>query len=214
MKRTTQQLMTSLVADLRPVQRLRPPWQRAFGWIGTVTLVFAGLVVGVENWRHVADRLQRIDVDVECLSAVMTGVLSVLAAFYLSVPGRGGRWALVPVVSSAVWLVCSGTLGFQHWIAAGEPAESVFGSLRCFAFIAGSSVPLTASLFWLLRRSHPLAPAPLGAAAAVGGAGFAGFLLQFFHAVAPGPIDLSAHVAAVSLVVAFGALLGKRTLAA
>lgn len=213
MKRTTSDLMRALVADLQPVEPLRPPVTRAALWIGAIAVTFAVVVLAFGDFRFLAVRLHQADFPLECMAAFMTGVLSVLAAFHLSIPGREQGWAWVPAISSAIWLACSGILSYQQWLAAGEPAESVFGSLRCFVFIAGSSVPLIASLFWFLRRSYPLAPVALGAAAALGVAGFASFLLQFFHMATPGPIDLSAHVAAVSMVVASGALLGRRALA-
>ncbi len=212
MKRSTRQLMDSLVTDLKPVKPLRSPGLRAAGWIAAVAVVAAALVVAMANLPAFAQRMSHPDFIAECAAALIAGLLSIVAAFHLSVPGYSPRWSWVPALSSLGWLICTGWASWHRWIMDGEPADAMFGSLQCFEFIVGVSLPLTATLFLLLRRSYPLAPLPLAAAASVGVAGIATFLLQFFHSTHTGPIDLGTHVAAVLVVISLGTLLGGRML--
>src|SRR5271170_7038350 len=71
----------------------------------------------------------------------------------------------------------------------------------CFLWIVAFGIPLALSLFIVLRRSHPIAPGPVGAMAGLGVASLAAFLLQFFHPFDVTFIDLSLHLAAVATVI-------------
>ena len=65
-------------------------------------------------------------------------------------------------------------------------------------------MPLAVALFWMLRRARPIAPLPVAALGTLGVAATAAFVLEFFHPFDVTVIDLSAHLAAVGLVVLLG----------
>ena len=69
-------------------------------------------------------------------------------------------------------------------------------------------MPLGVSLLVLLRRSRPLAPAPVTAVGGLGVAALAAFLLQFFHPFDVTFMDLSVHLFAVGIVVAVSTFAG------
>jgi hypothetical protein len=212
MKPTTAQLTNALVSGLKPVRRLRAPWLRAMLWIVAVVAAFAAIALGLSNTADFAARMRDPGGALECATALATGITSVLAAFHLSVPGRSRRWALLPLAVSLLWLASGAFHCYQRWWVAGGQIGTLAGGLHCFKFIVGASVPLIALLFALLRRAFPMAPGALGAVAALGVAGFAAFLLQFFHPLEFGPVDFAAHIIAVIVVVAAGGLLGRRVL--
>lgn len=202
--------MRALVAELHPVRRLRPPWLRATIWIVGVALVSAVLILCRGEPAALATRLAQPGARLEAMAALASGLLSVLAAFHLSVPGHSSRWTAVALASGLLWLACGIVQGGSADANAGA---AVTTGLHCFAFITGVSLALGLALFARLRRSQPLAPASLGVVAALGVAGIASSLLQFFHPATTGPVDIAAHIAAVAAVLGAGAWIGGRTLA-
>jgi hypothetical protein len=211
-KRSTAEVMNTLVGDLQPVRRLAPPWQRAVLWIAAVTVIAALVVAKFAHVDAFVTRLHDPGVALECAGALATGVLSVVAAFHLSIPGRTPAWLGLPFAAYLLWFGASAYHCYRSWFADGGVVGTVEDSSQCFTFIVAASLPLSVVLFALLRRAYPLAPGPLGAAAALGVGGFAALLLQFFHPLYLVPVDLGAHTAAVALVVAVGALLGPKVL--
>ncbi len=194
---STEKLIADLAARLEPVERLRPPAVRALLWLAVVAAVSLAVILRFANLEVFWHRVATPRVAVECVATALTGIAGIFAAFQLSIPGRSARWAALPLPPFLFWLAASGLgclqNGFGHGI--GE-------SSHCFVFIAGASVPLAASLVWMLRRARPIAPLPVAALGALGAAAVAAFVLQFFHPFDVTVIDLTLHLAAVMVVMA------------
>lgn len=209
---STDRLVTVIASQLKPVQPLPAPWLRASQWLLVLSLVLAVLVTWLGDRTGFARRIVAPSVLAECAGAVITAVLSALAAFHLSVPGESPRWRLVPFACSALWLIGMLATGWQRLIEGPALTDSAWGSLNCFGFVVGLSLPVTGTLLVLLRRSYPLAPIPVAAAAGLTAGALATLVLEFFHTDLSGPVDLAAHVAAVGVVVSAAALFGDRAL--
>jgi Negative regulator of sigma F len=209
-----EQLIKSLIVDLRPVRPLRPPVQRAVLWLGGAALLFALLVSLTVGVHLFSIRVAAPRVAWQCAGEALTAVSAVLAAFVRSVPGRSPRWALLPLPGFALWLGASG-LGClaNGWGLHGQGGGSIGESLHCFMFILGASVPLGAALFAALRRAHPIDPLPVATLGTLGVAASAAFVLEFFHPFDVTVIDLTLHFAAVGIVMALGIGLRRRVLA-
>ncbi len=192
----TEQLITELAGGLRPVSRLRSPAVRALRWLAVIAVASTVLILRYADLGAFVHRIDSPRVAVECVGTALTAITAVLAAFELSVPGRSVRWALLPAGPLVLWLSASGLGCLSNGIGV-DARESV----HCFVFIAGVSVPLAASLLWMLRRARPIAPLPVAAVGALGAAATAAFLLEFFHPFDVTVIDLALHLAAVALVV-------------
>jgi ABC-type thiamin/hydroxymethylpyrimidine transport system permease subunit len=74
------------------------------------------------------------------------------------------------------------------------------------------SLPLGATLVWLLSRARPIDPLPVAMLGGLGTAAIAAFILQFFHPFAVTFVDLAIHLVAIAAVVGVTALLNRRTL--
>jgi hypothetical protein len=208
----TDDLIESLAAQLQPVQRMRAPMLRAFAWLAAV-MIWASLAVArFADVSMFSRRLEVPRIALEGVGSLLTAITAVIAAFELSVPGRSGRWAWLPVFPALLWLSASGLGCLQNGL--GLPAPGSPEGLRCFLFIAGVSVPLSIALFWMLRRARPIAPLPVAALGTVGVAATAATVLQFFHPFDITLLDLGFHLAAVGLVVLIGTALRRRILAA
>jgi hypothetical protein len=191
----TEQLIADLATQLLAVRRLRSPAVRALRWLAAVAVLSTLLILRYANLEIFWHRMASPRVALECVATALTAITGIVAAFELSVPGRSARWAALPVAPFLLWLGASGLGCLQDGLG-GSAGESV----HCFAFIAAASVPLAASLLWMLRRAHPIAPLPVAVLGGLGAAATAAFLLQFFHPFDVTVIDLALHLAAVALV--------------
>ena len=117
---------------------------------------------------------------VELTGTLITGILSTIAAFHLSLPDRSPRWALLPLPALALWLAGSGWGCLRHFAAGlGTGYDlDVRDGLDCVMFIGGFGLPLMALLFWLLGRARPIAPIPVAVTAGLAAAAFGTFLQQ------------------------------------
>ncbi len=207
-------LIDTLAADARPVKPLRPPVFRAAGWLALVALV-AG--IAVYFLADVGLMLARYDGRTEMLALEMiamlaTGLLAVAGAFLVAIPGRSRRWLLAPIAPFAAWLLLSGAGCYRDLMRSGSSGLEVGDSFHCLIFILGVSLPLGATLVWLLARARPIDPLPVALLGGLATAALAAFLLQFFHPFAVTFVDLAVHLVAIAVVVGATALLNRRTL--
>ncbi len=193
----TDRLIAELAAGLQPVERLRSPAVRALEWLAVVAAVSLAVILRYANLDIFWHRVAAPRVAVECIATALTGIAGIFAAFQLSVPGRSVRWAALPLPPFLLWLAASGLGCLKNGLGHGVGESS-----HCFVFIAAVSVPLAASLLWMLRRARPIAPLPVAALGALGAAATAAFVLQFFHPFDVTGIDLALHLAAVAVVMA------------
>jgi hypothetical protein len=193
-----ERLIEKLAAEARPVRRLRPPGLRAALWLGAAGATIALASTLFSDLHLVMARMQNERLVWEMAGMLLTGILAVVAAFYLSLPDRSPFWALLPLPPLALWLATTGYSCYSHWFTDGWAPGS---SWACLKFIIGVSVPLAASLLYLLRRAAPLAPVRVAAVGGLGVAAIAAFTLQFFHPFDVTFLDLGTQVAAAALVV-------------
>ena len=195
------ELIAALTADLRPVKPLRNPIVRAFGWIGVVALLGVALAM-FANTHELMDRMDDPDLRYAAVGAVLTAVAAAMAAFELSVPGRSGWWMAVPLPPAVLWLSASGWGCLRDWSWPGLAPATMHEAMGCAKFITLVSVPLSALLFWMLRRACPLWPERVAAMAGLAAAAAAASLLTLFHPHDSSAADLLMHVVAVGTVIA------------
>jgi hypothetical protein len=205
----TERIIERLVADARPVRRLRPPILRAALWLLAVAAIAAIAILLFADLDVAGRRLHDPKLALEMLATLLTGIAAVVAAFHLSLPDRSPAWALLPLPFLAVWIASSGYSCYRHWISVGPDGWELGDSARCLRFILAVSLPLGVSLLLLLRRAAPLTPVRVAAIGGLGTAAIAAFVLQFFHPFDVTFMDLSVHLGAVALVVAAAALIER-----
>lgn len=209
MRDATDRVIERLVESAGPVRRLRPPAVRAALWLLAVAGLGALAIFLFSDLPLFARRSSDPKLDLELAGTLLTGVVAVVAAFYLSLPDRSPFWALLPLPPLALWIASSGYSCYQHWIRFGPDGWEIGESARCFRFILAVGVPLGISLLMLLHRSRPLAPTHVAAFGGLGVAALAAFLLQFFHPFDVTFMDLSVHLVAVGIVVTVSTLVGR-----
>ena len=197
----TSGLINRLVADAKPVKRLRSPTLRAALWLLAAGGLGGLAILLLANLPLFADRIGEPALAVEWIATLITGVAAVLAAFQLSLPDRSPAWVLLPLPSLAVWIASSGYSCYRHWITIGPTGWGLGRSADCLMFILAVSLPFTVSLLIVLRRALPLAPSRVAAVGALGVAALAAAALQFFHPFDVTVIDLGVHLGTIALIV-------------
>ena len=206
---SVEQLIERLAASAVPVRRLKPPVIRAAGWLMAVAVIAIAAIVAFSNLDLFMHRAQDPKMLLELIGTVLTGILAVVAAFYLSLPDRSPAWALLPLPPFALWLASSGYNCYRHWITFGPDGWALGDTADCFRFILLVSVPFGASLLWVLRRAFPLSPVRVALMGGLGVAALSAFVLQFFHPFDVTFMDLGVHLLAIGLVVSIAGLMEK-----
>jgi hypothetical protein len=208
-KEATERIIETLVADARPVRRLRPPTLRALLWLLAVAAIAAAAIMQFSDLAVMAQRLRDPKLVVEMVATLLTGSAAVLAAFHLSLPDRSPLWALLPLPFLAAWIASSGYACWRHWISFGPGGFELGESAHCLRFMLAISIPLGASLLLVLRRALPLTPLRVAAMGGLGIGGIAAFILQFFHPFDVTFMDLAVHLGAVAVIVAVASLIER-----
>jgi hypothetical protein len=213
MKRTTDELIAELARDGTPVRRMAPPWRRALLWLVAVAMVTGLAVGGMADIPGFLARASHVRFAIELTATLATGIVGVVAAFYLSLPDRSRSWVLAPLPPMGLWIAASGYECWKNWTSS-SGMGGLGESAMCFAFILAVGLALGLLLYWPIRRARPIDPGGVILAGGLGVAGLASFVLQFFHPFDVTFMDLGVHLAAVSLLIAALWSLGRRTLAA
>jgi hypothetical protein len=210
----THEIVEALAADVRPVRTLAAPMARALAVVAMLVL-FIGLIVAAAG--DVGQLLLRYSGREELLgwemtSMLMTGVLAVTAAFFVSIPGRSRLWLIAPLPAFAAWLLLSGFGCYHQLVRSGASGWELGESFHCLLFIVGSSIVIGGPVVWSLSKARPIDPLPVALLAGLGAAAFSAFLLQFFHAFAVTFLDLALHLLAVLMALGVAALVKNRAL--
>lgn len=209
------ELIDSLAASAPPVRPLGNPLRRALTTFGAAMLL-GGLAVYFRGDTH--QLLARYPgrealMAIEVAAMLATGVLAIIGAFFLSIPGRSRRWLLAPLPSFLLWLLLSGGGCYGDWMRTGTAGAGMAHSADCLLFIIAVSLMLGAPLIWRLSRAAPIEPLPVALLGGLGSAALAALLLQFFHPFAVTFMDLAVHLIAILLVMAATALMNRIVLA-
>lgn len=212
MNKNAEGLEARILADLRPVRPLAPPWQRGLAVCGVAALAAAAVTL---RYGVRADAATLGPAVVWGLSAVQAvyGVLLIAAALRESVPGRGMSRGSAPallLVGLGLMLLVTGLTWSVH--ETHVPAGRVLGYWRiCFQTSTLAGLPALAVALLLAFRAYPTRPALTGALAGLG----AGLLSDgawrtYCEVTAPGHV-LSSHFASVILLTLLGVALAAGT---
>ncbi|GAB0116422.1 NrsF family protein [Acidisoma sp. 7E03] len=201
-------LIADLSRDLKPVKRVRPT-RLVLLWLFAVVLTADLFAVRADLHAMMARLMLQPYMWQAALSSAVTALLAVIAAFMTGMPGRSPRWSLLPV-PALIWWLCEGGMGFAHiWRLPVLQDASMVGAEYSFGFILLVSLPLSALLALLLRRTYPLRPRLTATLAGLAASAAAATLLNFFHAYDGSLSDLVAHVASVAIVIGLNRLCAR-----
>ncbi|MDX8491868.1 NrsF family protein [Mesorhizobium sp. VK22B] len=185
----TDDLISALAANLRPVRRLRPPLLCATGFLLLAALILT-MIAAAHGWRPgLLVRLADIRFALSLTGAVLTGILAAVAAFFISLPGRSRHWLWLPLPALALWLFSIGYQCLRFWTPMVPGGAAPGETASCIATLVLTSLPLSLALALMLRHAASFNPAPVIFAASLSVAGIAAAALTLFH-----PIDASIEI--------------------
>jgi hypothetical protein len=206
----TPELIDALVECATPVRRLRPPLVRAGLWLAFAGLILALLAIGHGVRPDLMERLHQPAFAASIAAALATGILSASAAFAVSLPDRSRWWLVLPMPALAVWVATIGYGCFADWVSIGPDGVRFGETLRCFATLVLTSVPLAIALAAMLRYAALLRA---GAVAMMGGLAVAAVTstaLSLFHDLDATVMILVWNLGTAALITGVGSLFGRR----
>jgi hypothetical protein len=206
----TPDLIDALVECATPVRRLRPPLVRGALWLALAAFILALLAIGHGVRTDLAERLHQPVFAVSIAAALATGVLAAAAAFMVSLPDRSQWWLALPAPALAVWV---GTIGYgcmTDWVVIGPDGVRLGETLRCFATLVLTSVPLAIALAVMLRYAALLRPGAVTAAGALAVAAITSSALSLFHDIDATMMILIWNLGTAALITGLGSVFGRR----
>jgi hypothetical protein len=206
-------LIRDLSGDLAPVTPLAAPVWRTLVWLVAVAIL---AVIGAwfADLPALGRRLSATpDMWLAVAGSTLTALLSVFAAFQLSLPDRSRLWGFLPLPAALLWIAASGVGCLRTSPITGTHAAEISEERDCLLIIIGLSFPLSALLIVMLRKAYSLQPGLTALMAGLAAAAASATLLNFFHPYDATASDLAVHAAAVAAVVAAIRLFGARSLA-
>ncbi|MEW6347147.1 MAG: DUF1109 domain-containing protein [Paraburkholderia sp.] len=208
--KSTSDLIDSLVADAKPVRRLRPPVTRALCWLlfAALMLTLVALVHGVRPDLMV--KLRQPTFVVGVAAALITAVLASTASFIASVPGRSRLWLWLPAPAVVVWMSTIGYGCLTDWVSIGPNGMSPGETARCFATLAITGIPLSLAMLLMLRYVARLAPTAIVMTGSLAVAAMTSAALSLFHPLDATVMIVMWNVGVAVVLMVFSGLYGRR----
>ncbi|RWA75435.1 MAG: DUF1109 domain-containing protein [Mesorhizobium sp.] len=206
----TSDLISSLAKDLPPVRRLRPPLVRASCWLllAAVVLILVGAAQGLRP--DLAERVNDPAFVARMVASLLTGTLAAVSAFFVSLPDRSRLWLLLPLPALGVWLSNIGYQCLTQWISVGPDGFSLGETVRCFATLVLTSLPLSLVMLLMLRHAAPLRPRTVALMGSLSVAAITATALSLFHTLDASVMILVWNFGTAIILVALGGIFSKK----
>jgi hypothetical protein len=213
MSETTDKLIERLSGDAKPVRPQLPPFARSLLILVPLLTAMMSAIVMRGDTTSVMLQMANPVFTLGLVASLATGLIAIVAALYISVPGRAGNWAWAPVIPALAWF----SAGF--WECATYVSDNgihdydVFASMNCFMFIGLTGTAIALLLFAVLRNSVVSNLFGITALCGLGAATLGNTLLTFFHPPGTNPVDFITHLTAVTALVTYMTTLGRAAIA-
>jgi hypothetical protein len=209
----TRGLIDSLVAETRPVHRLRHPLVRALLWFG-VALGIVGLL-GIEHGLRpdFAVQMQKPSFQLGIYASLLTGILAACGCLIASLPDRSRAWLLLPAPSLVVWVSTVSYGCLTDWAEFDAGTIQIGEALSCFATLLLVSLPLSGLMFAMLRHVVRLRPTLVTLTAGLAVASITSSAMALFHALDATIMILVWNLGMAAAIVALEGLFGRSMLA-
>ena len=210
----TEQLIERLAGRAQPVQPLASPLRRTLTWAVLAAVVIALVATSFGARPHVWKTMTSAGEALEFLAAVLTGLCAAYAAFQVSVPGRSGSWAWLPLLPLALWLagIGVGCAGDYERMGLAAFGLQMHGG-ECARAIVVMSLPLGLVMVLMVRHAGVVRPAPTAMLAALSAAALSSAGVSLFHSGETSLMSLLWHGGVVALLSLASLAAGERLFA-
>jgi hypothetical protein len=186
----TNDLITKLTSELKPVSVLKPISRRFSAWI-IAACVITGVMMALMGVRKdLGAKFTDAWFVAQTLAILSLIIIGSWSALRISVPGDGERFShhQLPLILLAAWIFFEIVHIAKGVFALGASALGPDLHFACGYLILGAGIIISGPLFWLIRKATPLEPLWCGALAGLSGAAFASLAFQVIC-----PYDHSTH---------------------
>lgn len=204
----TERLISELVADARPVERIWPVGTRT-----AVTLAASFVVLTAAVWIHgirpeLPGEMQDPRFVIGWLASILTGIAATYVCFRAALPDSPRLLPALPLVPFALWVAMLGSGCLDEFFA--SPDRMHLGtSFECLNTIVLTSIPPALIMVAMLRRVVPFHPTAVAAMGALGVSSLASAALIFYHPLDSAAMVLIWHIGSILLVVAGASLFAR-----
>ena len=128
----------------------------------------------------------------------------------VSLPDRSHFWFFLPAPTLAAWL---STIGYQcltNWVSFEPDGIRLGETVRCFATLVLTSLPLSLAMLVMLRYAAPLRPTTVTLTGSLAVAAITATALSLFHDLDATVMILIWNFGTAALIVGLGGMLGRR----
>ncbi|MDN5005390.1 NrsF family protein [Bradyrhizobium sp. GCM10027634] len=208
----TTDLIQILANAARPVRVLRPPLFRAGGWLLIALAIVILLAVEHGLRSDIADQLRNPSFVVGIMASFLTGALSALSCLMAGLPDRSRFWLLLPLPSLAVWMATLGYGCLTDWVSYEAGSLRMGAAVQCFATVLLVSLPLSISIFVMLRHAARLRPTLVMLVAGLAVAGMTSTAMSLLYRLDATVMNLIWNLGAAVLIAVIEAIVGRRVL--
>lgn len=202
---TTPELIAVLSAKATSVRRIGSPVWRSCIWLALAAFLLSVLFISHEVRPDFALHLTDEKFQLRLLASAMTGILSAIAAFMASVPGRSRLWVFLPLPAAVLWI---STIGYQcltNWVEIGPDGMSFGQTADCFATLVLICLPLSLTAWLMLRHTRYFNLPVVVYLAALAVSGISALAMTLFHALDASILILAFNFGTAAAFVTVGA---------
>ncbi len=208
----TTELIETLANTARPVSVIRPPLFRTGCWLLIAVAIVILLAVQHGLRSDIAHQVRNPSFVFGAAASFLTGALAALSCLMASLPDRSRSWLLLPLPPLAVWMATLGYGCLTGWVSYDAGTLQFGSAFRCFATVLLVSLPLSASIFAMLRHVAHLRPAMVTLAAGLAVAGITSTAMSLLYRLDATIMNLIWNLGTTALIVVIEATVGRRVL--
>ena len=210
----TSAFIKTLANAAEPVRAIQRPMVRTVYW-----LLIAGAVLILLLAEHglrsdIANQLRNPLFLIGTTASFLTSVLAAHSCLVASLPDRSRFWLLLPLAPLAVWMATVGYGCLTNWVSYDAGDLRMGTAVQCFATVLLISLPLSISIFVMLRHAVRLRPTFVTLVAGLAVAGMTSSAMALLYRLDATIMNLIWNLGTAALIVIFKAIFGRRVLKA
>ncbi len=208
----TTSLIKTLANAAQPVRAIRPPFVRTTYWLLIAAAVLILLLAEHGLRSDIVSQLRNPLFLVGTAASFLTSVLAAHSCLIASLPDRSRFYLLLPLPPLAVWMATVGYGCLTNWVSYDAGGLRMGTAVQCFATVLLVSLPLSISMFVMLRHTVRLRPTFVTLVAGLAVAGMTSTAMALLYRLDATIMNLIWNLGTAALIIIFKAIFGRRVL--
>lgn len=208
----TTRFIKTLTNAAQPVRAIRSPFVRTTYWLLIAAAVLILLLAEHGLRSDIVSQLRNPLFLVGTAASFLTSVLAARSCLIASLPDRSRFHLLLPLPPLAVWMATVGYGCLTNWVSYEAGGLRMGTVVQCFATVLLVSLPLSISMFVMLRHTVRLRPTFVTLVAGLAVAGMTSTAMALLYRLDATIMNLIWNLGTAALIVIFKAIFGRRVL--